>query len=248
MYVLYKLAQIPLRPEVWILTLIAVAAWKRSRPMAIAAAVLFYALSTRPLRDLFVAPLENAPVPNAERARGFEPRAVVVLGGGAAVDPATRSPTIYGTKTLDRTVCGIALARAFASTSGELTLVLSGGAADPYGHAPEESPAMRMVALSLGFPEDRIVVDDRSRNTAENAARVRELLSEGDRILLATSAIHLPRATRRFRAAGLLPLGAPCDRIVTKKRWDPNDFIPRAYRLQHVSEAIHEWIGLALGR
>ncbi len=248
MYVLYKLLQIPLRPEVWILALVAAAAWKRSRRLAIAAGVLFYALTTRPMHELIVRPLENTPLPNAEDVAALHPRAIVVLGGGAAIDPATKNPTIFGETTLDRTVCGIVLAKAFATTSGSLDLVFAGGVGDAFGHSAPEAPAMRELALSLGVPEEKIRIDDASRTTAENAERVKDLLGEGDPILLATSAIHLPRAMRRFREAGLVPIGAPCDRRVTSKRWDIHDFVPRAWRLDDIGDAVHEWAGLAVAR
>ena len=240
MYVLYKLAQIPLRPEVWILVLVALAAWRRSRGLAIAAAIVFYALATRPVHDLLVRPLENVQTPGPAEIAAVD--AVVVLGGGAVYDAATGAPTVLGTRSLDRLVCGIALA------GTARTLVLAGGVGDPFGHSPTEAPAMRELALTLGVPEARITVDDRSRTTAENAARVRELVGGDARIAVTTSASHLRRALRRFRKEGMSPVGVPCDRLAPRKRWDVNDFVPRARRLANVGDAIHEWVGIALGR
>jgi uncharacterized SAM-binding protein YcdF (DUF218 family) len=60
------------------------------------------------------------------------------------------------------------------------------------------------VLLALGVPAARLLVEDRSRSTAENAAFSLPL-AKGvgpGRWVLVTSAFHMPRAVATFCAAG----------------------------------------------
>ena len=56
----------------------------------------------------------------------------------------------------------------------------------------------------LDVPQDRIIVERKSRNTVENAAFTKQLVmpKPGERWLLVTSAMHMPRAVGVFRKAG----------------------------------------------
>jgi uncharacterized SAM-binding protein YcdF (DUF218 family) len=60
------------------------------------------------------------------------------------------------------------------------------------------------VFMAAGISPSRIVIEGRSRNTAENAAFSRAVVQPGrlSRWILVTSAFHLPRAVGAFRAAG----------------------------------------------
>src|SRR5438045_126106 len=57
---------------------------------------------------------------------------------------------------------------------------------------------------SLGIAPERIVIEDRSRNSYENAVFTRDLVQPkaGDRWLLVTSAYHMPRSIGLFRKVG----------------------------------------------
>jgi uncharacterized SAM-binding protein YcdF (DUF218 family) len=88
-------------------------------------------------------------------------------------------------------------------------ILVSGGAGRLIGDVPPEADATRDWLLRCGVPDSAIWVENRSRNTQENAAFSRQLVDSrapGSRCLLITSAWHLRRASGCFRAAGL-----PCD-------------------------------------
>lgn len=250
MYVLYKLAQVPLRPEMWLLAgiLLALALSLRRRERAgrailIGTAVLFYALATRPMRDLLVRPLESRYPP--VNAANLEPHdAIIVLGGGVYREPVSGEPTVVGTTTHHRLTRGLLLHRAGVAPR----VVLAGGVADPHGHKPAESEAMYRLAVALGIPEEVLARDLRSRTTTGNAREVRKLLPDAQRIVLVTSALHLPRATRRFRAEGFDVTPAPADYLAPPGPWTPDDFLPGSQRLTHCGQAVHEWVGMLLGR
>lgn len=248
MYVLYKLVQVLLRPECWILAGILAAlllSFRRreraSRALLIATAMVVYATTTRPLRDALVRPLESRYRPVA--AATLEPHdAIVVLGGGVLREPISGEPTILGTATHHRLARGLLLHRAGVAPR----VVLAGGVVDPFGHKPAESEAMRSHAVALGTPTDVLLLDSRSRTTSENAREVRRLLPGARRVVLVTSAIHLPRAVRRFRTEGFEVTPVPADYLAPPEPWTLGDLLPGARRLLHCGQAVHEQVGTLL--
>ena len=71
----------------------------------------------------------------------------------------------------------------------------------------------RSCSSSSACPRDRIVLEDKSRNTAENAEFTRRLVDPkpGERWLLVTSAMHMPRSVGAFRKAGFPVEAYPVD-------------------------------------
>jgi uncharacterized SAM-binding protein YcdF (DUF218 family) len=84
-------------------------------------------------------------------------------------------------------------------------LVLSGGGAGPVA----EAAVMRDLAREAGVPEAALLVEGESRNTFENAANTARLLQSSGktRIVLVSDRLHLPRAARLFRGAGIEVVG-----------------------------------------
>ena len=66
---------------------------------------------------------------------------------------------------------------------------------------------------SFGVPRERVTLENRSRNTYENAVFAKELAKPkpGERWLLVTSALHMPRAIGCFRRAGFPVEAYPVD-------------------------------------
>ncbi len=64
----------------------------------------------------------------------------------------------------------------------------------------------------MGIAPDRLILEERSRNTDENAERTAELLgSQGGTVVLVTSAFHMPRSVGLFRSAGIEVVPWPVD-------------------------------------
>src|SRR5689334_4643365 len=84
-------------------------------------------------------------------------------------------------------------------------LLMSGGGAGP----ATEASVMRDLAREAGVPETAVLLETVSRNTFENAAyTARVLRGMGKtRVVLVSDRMHLPRAARLFRRAGLEVLG-----------------------------------------
>jgi len=139
----------------------------------------------------------SAPAPEpGPRLTDEQADAIVVLGcrlfpGGVASERLRRRVTL-----------GIGLYRKGVAPS----LVMSGGGTG----AVAEASVMRDLAREAGVPETALLLEARSRNTFENAANTARLLRDAgkSRVVLVTDRVHLPRAARLFRGAGLDVVGA----------------------------------------
>ena len=125
-------------------------------------------------------------------------------------------------------------------------LVFSGGSGVLGRQDATEAGAVRDHAPLLGLDPARVVFEDRSRNTHENAVFARALANPQpeETWVLITSAFHMPRAVGAFRQAGWTVVPYPVD-----YNFEPDpptvwqmDFLGGILTLRG---AMHEWIGLA---
>lgn len=73
---------------------------------------------------------------------------------------------------------------------------------------------MRTLAKHLGVADEQIVIEDRSRNTFENAVYSGRIMIDRDwrRMTIVTDGFHMYRALYVFRRLGLSVDGAPAPR------------------------------------
>ena len=110
--------------------------------------------------------------------------------------------------------------RALARRAAQGIRLLEAGRADMLllsGRGREdwvEADAMRDQALAAGVPDARLVLEDQSRTTLENALfSARIMAARGwTSALVVTDALHLPRALLAFRGAGVRATGSAVTR------------------------------------
>lgn len=179
----------------------------------------------------------EARIPPPSACVAPQPTTVVVLAGGFDYSP--RTPDDFGalrSVSLQRLFAGVALWRRIP----DARLVIAGGG----GGAIREAELMANLAVQLGVPAAVIELDDRSRNTWENAHNVAALSpAVTKRIWLVTSPMHLPRALLAFRAWGFEPCAWPTDRRYRNVQIFPGAFIPQGGSVRTASVALHELIG-----
>ena len=109
---------------------------------------------------------------------------------------------------------------------------------------------MRTFVEDLGVPASAILLEDKSRNTREDAQFTKELLAEHgfSKILLVTSAMHMPRALALFQAQGItvIPAVTDFDAIPPRSEWQR--WLPDIEALDRSSRALKEYLGMALHR
>ncbi len=190
--------------------------------------------------------LPPADLPAADR--------IVVLGAATEPRVAPRREVGLG-EGADRLLHAARLWRAGKAPG----VLLCGGRAPGAAGAESEAADMAQVLELLGVPAAAIQQESRSRNTYENALEARRLLEPQGvrRILLVTSALHMPRAVGLFRHQGFEVIPAPADIRMLDPRaraeaplltritsW----VIPDAETLAYTTRALHEYMGIAAYR
>ena len=127
---------------------------------------------------------------------------IIVLGGAEDTGAFARWGIPGLNEGGERMTAGVEL----ALRHPEAKLIFTGGAASLIHDDASEAPSRMTRALwvSLGVPEARILLEDRSRNTSENAILTRDMIApqEGQVWVLVTSAWHMPRSVETFRRNG----------------------------------------------
>lgn len=217
-----------------------------SRVMLALAILILWALSTHVLSQSLLRGLESQ-IPGYSIENAPQEPVIVVLGGFLKAPDAVHKRGDFKDAG-DRLLHGFRLYRA-----GKAPLILiSGGDVPMFGSGlMTEAEAARSVLIEWGIPESAILIENRSKNTAENGAFTRDVLvARGiHRVLLVTSGYHMPRAVAAFRKAGLEVSPAPTD---IQTGWPEPDFIfrflPDAEALQHSASALREYVGLLVYR
>jgi len=134
---------------------------------------------------------------------------IIVLGG--AVDPAiSRS---YGETAFNGSVARVLGGIALARRHPEAKLALVGGEGGFFPVGVAESRATLGFVVDEGIAPARVVIEEKSRSTHENAVYAKEMIRPGpdEKWVLVTSAYHIPRAVAAFRATGWAVIPYPVD-------------------------------------
>ncbi|MFZ5449511.1 MAG: envelope biogenesis factor ElyC [Thermodesulfobacteriota bacterium] len=166
------------------------------------------------------------------------PRWIVVLGAGAVSDPRVPITSQISRAGLGRVIEGLRLYKAIPGSK----LLFSGGRV--YDPVPEAEVMARIAVLLGANPED-ISQEQDSRDTADEAAIIAQMVG-GKKFILVTSAAHMPRSMALFKKLGLQPIPAPADYLVTELQApNPHRFFPGVHPLGQTQAAWHEYLGLA---
>jgi uncharacterized SAM-binding protein YcdF (DUF218 family) len=135
-------------------------------------------------------------------------------------------------------------------------VIISGGRAEWMdGGAPESTDISQMFQKDYGIPASAIIEDPTSLNTYENAVNVQKIMTERKikKVLLVTSAFHMPRSLRIFRKLKMDVIPAPSDYFISKNELEeplrtPEAFIlgiiPNTEKLDKFTVALKEYIGM----
>ncbi|VXC46775.1 YdcF family protein [Massilia sp. 9I] len=232
--------------NLFLLILIGLLVWRRwpraGRIVAGTGLALLALLSTTAVADLFVTPVERMTSP-LRAPEGAGAQAIVVLAAGRMRD----APEYGGRDIPDYTALARLRYAAHLQRRTGLPILVSGGT----GGTPsrDEPPYSLGAAMAVALREDFGVpvqwVEDKSRDTAENAAFSAALLKAGGvrRVLLVTDAMHMARSHAAFERAGLEVVDAPTIFFSGQAR-SIHAWVPSAEGMRRSWYAIYELIGL----
>jgi uncharacterized SAM-binding protein YcdF (DUF218 family) len=162
---------------------------------------------------------------------------VVVLGSGHISDPALPLTSQLGGAALSRIAEAVVILRQLPDAA---LIVMGGRMYDPLPHAE----IMRSMAVALGVGADRIIVDTGPLSTREEVAAVRAIVAT-EPFVLVTSAMHMPRAVRMFREAGMSPIPAPTAHARLPVGFSLDSLFPLASRIGEAETIEYELLGSA---
>lgn len=168
--------------------------------------------------------------------------AVVMLGGSHAWSRRALVGWEAGEQS-DRILTAVELVR----TGRAQTLVLGGAGYEEQGRIHADSELITRWFRDWGVPVREVVTLGVCANTRDEAERTARLAAERKwrRVILVSSAWHLPRAEAAFRKAGLAvePVGADFPGLETLNEGFQLHPVPRLAGFQQFSLWLHEVIG-----
>lgn len=228
--------------------------WKRSRwvavPIVSALAILLLTsngwTSLAMLRSLEWQNIPPAQLPPAE--------AIVVLGGGTKAGFAPR-PGVDLSEEGDRVLYGATLYKQALAP----LIIVSGGRIEWKGSGPPEAEDMTAILTQVGVPRSAIIQESNSYNTHDNAVNVKKILQQRgiSRILLVTSAMHMPRSLAIFKRQNIDAIAAPTDFLVSSNEIKEIqgtaearllNLLPDSGHLQSFTRALKEYVGFLIYR
>lgn len=218
-----------------LLTLLGIWQWQRrtGRLLASLSALLLYLLATPLMANWLMDRIEPAPLPSHFNFKDVD--AIVCLGGGkrlGALD-LPRGETVSA-DTLSRLRLAARLQR-----QSHKPLLVSGG--KPDGGTAEAELMRETLAEDFSVPVRWIEAN--SNDTRDNATMSATLLlPKYRRILLVTSAYHIPRAQRAFEAAGFTVTPAPAG-YSHRETFSYLSFLPQNLALRTSCTALREIAG-----
>ena len=215
----------------------------------IAALVIIWLTSTTGFSNLLARSLEWRYLPPKEIPTAD---VIVVLGGGT--EPASNPrPMVEVNGAGDR----VLYAASLYNNGVAPHILLSGGTIswlDEGSTTPAED--MASILTEIGIPPEALWLETSSQNTYENALFSKEILTDHEinRILLVTSALHMPRSVALFEKQGFEVIPLPVDFSITdnESAQDQNgaflskvmDIIPQVGNLGLTTNAMKEYIGM----
>ena len=161
---------------------------------------------------------------------------IIILANDFTLDPRLTPSQQLGLVSSSRLMEGVRLFRAIPNAR----LVVSG----PVLHRDvSQAHTTALAAMELGVPEDKIVFIYDAVNTFEEASNFKETYGLGEKVILVSSASHMPRAYKIFTDLGLDVTPAPTDYICKEESLKSLLFQPGLKGAKYMGIFLKEQIG-----
>lgn len=237
-FVLSKIVGALIKPIFWILLLLLTGLWKSKwrKKCLIWAAILTFLFGNKYIINTVV---ESYEYPQQALTKSEQFDVAVVLGGYS------RNRLENGRLELneagDRLIAALDLLR----TKQVKRIILSGGDGSLYNTGINESAEVLIYLKSVGYNTAQIQVEANSKNTYENAVNAASLIQENEKVILITSAFHMPRATACFSKQSIEHTPYPVDYLMDgSSSFSPSNLlIPDGMAFEKWEVLLKEWVG-----
>ena len=246
LYVTKFIALWLLPPGIFVLLFLGLAGYlwhKHNRIGAIAglfAAVLLYGLSINIIARQLINPLEYAYKPKVANAE-----VIIVLGGGATPN----TPDVSGRGNVGPCAANRLLTAMQLHRQNQTPIIFTGG--QVFADSGNEGEISQRIFLNLGVSPEKIIIENKARNTTENAAFTVKIAKEKGfrRVCVVTSAFHMPRSMINFKrfydVEGIEIVPYPCDYFTAPVSLNTGfSWLPRFDAFEMSCLALHEYLGI----
>lgn len=165
--------------------------------------------------------------------------AIVVLGGMVKVINGKKGLVYEWSEASDRIFAGIELIKKNKAP----VLILTRGKL-PWSVGKPEGEYLKDAAIKYGVPANRILLTETVENTYQEAKAIAKLLKKNSpKVILVTSAFHMPRAKKLFEVANINVKPFPVDFLNGAYKLTVMNFIPSANAFNSTSFFVRELIG-----
>ena len=238
MIYLHKILPLIVSPMFLVMVLITWGIVFRSRISGILAVSILIICSLPIFSNKLITSLENEyMLSDASSAKTAD--AIVVLSGMVRTINGKNGLSYEWGEASDRIFAGIELIKKNKAP----IMILTGGKL-PWSVGKPEGEYLRDVAIKYGVPNKNILLTENVENTDQEAKAVGKLLNKtSPKIILVTSAFHMPRAQKVFEAVGINIEPFAVDFLSEADKYTIMNFIPSAGALNQTSFFIRELIG-----
>ena len=110
----------------------------------------------------------------------------------------------------------------------------------PWSQGKPEGEFLYDYAIKAGIDKQQIILTDNVQNTDQEAKAIKKIFNEKIKIILVTSAFHMPRAIKVFEAAGIDAVPFPVDFQDSSQKFTLINFIPSASAFSQTSHFVRE--------
>lgn len=212
---------------------------KTAKTLYFLCSIVMIIISVIPISNWLIAPLENR---FGKITINKEINGIIVLGGSEQVHLSNNEIQMSFNGNIDRLLQFVYLGRKYPNAK----MIFSGGNGSVIKSNYSESDVAKRFFDFVGFDTNRIVFEDQSRNTYENALFSKQMIkpSNKENWILITSAISMPRAVGCFRNLEWEVIPFPVDYLLNHDKSNHSFNFNLANGLSNVNKAFYEWAGL----
>ena len=241
-FILSKILSFLIKPVIWIFILLVLILKEKSKKSIYILLFIFYFFSNSYIVDSVSKQWEIKPTNISSLSNNY--KYGIVLGGFSSYNKEVKH--IDFNEFSDRLITAIEL----YNLQKIDTILISGGNGLLINDGMKESEWTYNFLQNFGIDSNRIIIENRSRNTMENASYTADIINDNkEKSLLITSAIHMRRAKMCFSKNNI-----KVDEFTTDNTSSgillTFDYllIPNAVALKKWEFLIHEWIGFIVYR
>jgi len=238
MIYLHKILPLLFSPLFFIISLVIFGLIIGSKKISLTGVVILLFFSMPIVSDKLIAYLESDYELN-QPSEIDTANAIVVLSGMVKTIKTKNGLDYEWNEAVDRFFTGIDLFNLDKAPN----LIFTGGKL-PWSIGVPEGEFLREEAIKLGIPKKDILLTENVENTDQEAKAIKKLLSlDNPKVILVTSAFHMPRAQLVFEAAGISVIAFPVDFLIGTGKITLMSFIPSASSFASTNFFIREMIG-----